>query len=44
MRSALTMPLALAGGLAILGAALLWLQFGERLFVDRILAGIAGCF
>lgn len=44
MTTSLNVGLA-AGGLFLIGAAmLLWARFGERVFFDNLIAGIAGCF
>ncbi len=44
MRMPLYAGLATGAGLLILASGFLWMQAGERVFVDKLLAGIAGCF
>ncbi|NBN64330.1 hypothetical protein GWI72_11345 [Microvirga tunisiensis] len=34
----------LGGGTLVLAASLAWLKFGEAIYVDRLIAGLAGCF
>jgi len=36
--------LALGGGILLAAASVLWLRAGELVFIDKMLAGIAGCF
>lgn len=44
MRVSLYAGLSLGGALLMTASVFFWLQAGERVFVDRLLAGIAGCF
>ncbi|MEJ8473408.1 hypothetical protein [Roseibium algae] len=44
MRMSLYAGLAFGGGLLIAASGLLWLRMGERIYFDRLIAGIAGCF
>ncbi|MBA5776332.1 hypothetical protein H2509_04240 [Stappia sp. F7233] len=42
--SKLIAPFAALAALALAGTGLLWWHYGERVFIERLLAGIAGCF
>ncbi|WP_256372706.1 hypothetical protein [Roseibium sp. RKSG952] len=44
MRLALYAGLAAGAAVLIAAGSLLWLRAGERVFVDKMLAAIAGCF
>ncbi|GGB51536.1 hypothetical protein GCM10011316_24450 [Roseibium aquae] len=44
MQPSLYAGLALAGGVLITASLMLWLYAGERVYVDRLLSAIAGCF
>lgn len=37
-------PFAVMAAFALAGTGLLWWHYGERIFIERLLAGIAGCF
>jgi len=36
--------LGLGGGVLLAASTLLWLRAGERVYVDKLLSAIAGCF
>lgn len=44
MRNELMWPAGLIAVLTLTATAFLWLKYGERVFVDRLLSGLAGCF
>ncbi len=44
MRLSLYAVAGLSGAAVLLGTTMLWFRFGERVFFDRLVAGIAGCF
>lgn len=41
---AIVLPIALLGVLALGSAVGLWVVYGERIYIDRLLTGIANCF
>ena len=40
----LVLPFALLGLLMLAGTGVAWWFYGERIFIERLIAGIAGCF
>ncbi|TWI84576.1 hypothetical protein JM93_02908 [Roseibium hamelinense] len=44
MRMPLYAGLGLGAAIVLTASGLLWLRAGERVYFDKILAGIAGCF
>jgi hypothetical protein len=44
MRTSLYLGLALGAASLVALAALLWVYAGERVYVDRLISAIAGCF
>lgn len=44
MRMPLYAGLAIAATVTVAAASLLWLRVGESIYVDRLVAAIAGCF
>ncbi|MEP0234010.1 hypothetical protein [Roseibium sp.] len=44
MHMPLYLGLATGATMLIAASGLLWLRFGERVYFDQLVAGIAGCF
>jgi hypothetical protein len=44
MRMSLYLGLAAGGVLLVAASSLLWLRYGQRIYFDKLIAGIAGCF
>lgn len=44
MRSDLLLPAGLFFAAAFVATGTLWWMYGERIYVDRLLTGIANCF
>ncbi len=40
----LILPFAILGLLMLTGTGVAWWFYGERIFIERLIAGIAGCF
>lgn len=40
----LILPFALLSAGTIVATGFLWWKYGERIFIERLIAGIAGCF